>query len=87
MNKCPYCQGYVTEPLPRFNLSEKRRRIFDDIVAGGPDGVSTIGLLDRYFPEREWTTLRTTIFAINEAIKPLRIVSSGGRYRIERNGE
>ncbi len=70
------------------NLSPKRKDLFNAILASGPEGLDTTTLVDMFFDDSTkdriggYTTLRTTIHAINNEISPLRIVARGGSYRI-----
>ena len=90
MNKCPYCQQGVIFPNYQFALSRKRRNVFNAIVAAGPEGIDSTQLLDLFFDDGTelrvggYTTMRTTIHAINQKIGKLRIVARGGNYRLER---
>jgi hypothetical protein len=77
------------EPL-KFDLSPKRRKLFDLIISKGREGVPADTLIDRFFDDGTefrvggYTTLRTTVHAINGIIKPLRITAVNGSYRLER---
>jgi hypothetical protein len=88
--ECPYCGHVGVPPNYQFGLSRKRRDVFNAIVAAGPEGVDSTDLVDMFFDDGTderiagYTTLRTTIHAINQKIGNLTIVARGGNYRLER---
>ena len=81
-HKCPYC-GSITEAEPdQFPLSAKRRDVFAFILAGGREGVPLEELMGAYFEGLKPATVRTTIHAINSAIRPWHIETRGKRTRL-----
>lgn len=88
-DRCPYCGSKTELPNYQFSLSKKRREVFGAIVAAGPEGIESSDLIDLFFddgtPERVggYTTMRTTIHAINQKIGNLKITARGGFYRLE----
>ena len=87
--RCPWCKHDMGESTYHFNLSTKRRKVFEVILASGPMGMDATKLIDKFFDDGTeyrvggYTTLRTTIYNINRAIKPLKIVAKAGNYRVE----
>lgn len=89
-HECPYCGTKGILPNYQFGLSRKRREVFNAILASGPEGIDAADLIDLFFDDGTeervagYTTLRTTVHAINKKIGQLSIVARGGNYRIER---
>ncbi len=86
MFKCPYCNQRMAHPEPEhIPMSERRRKIFDYIAAGGPEGISKSKVLKEFFdPDQPEVCLRTTLYNINELIRPSRIHNKGGIVRLIR---
>lgn len=64
-------------------LSKKRKRILDYIASGGPEGVKQEALVAEFFADNSPVTVRTTLFFMNEKIKPRQIRCHGGYVRLE----
>ena len=83
MHLCPFCQGTVNKTLPEFRLSPKRKALYEAIVNSGPDGILIPELMNTFYHDRKYASLRTAIYAIRQEIAPIRIVSKGNRYMIQ----
>lgn len=84
--KCPYCGSEVERSLNSYPLSVKQAKVFKMIVEAGQDGVSIADLRSSLFRGNSYITVRTSIHYINKKIAPLRILSNGKVYRINRVG-
>lgn len=79
---CPYCGSPFEYNPDHIPMSARRREVFDFIREAGPKGVVKFELRDKFFPEAKDNTIRTTLHHINQAIKPLRVVTRGGVVRL-----
>jgi len=83
--KCPYCNGVLDERVEFKPLTVRWRKILDVIVAAGPEGISRDDLMEKLFQGKSPTTVRTNIYKINKAIKPLKITSFGKILRLKKS--
>jgi len=84
--KCPYCGNGIEKKAEFANLSFKRRAILDLVIRGGPKGVKVDEIRNKFFFNgRSDTTIRTTIYGINQAIRPNQIVTKGGVVKLVRD--
>lgn len=80
--KCPYCGHAMEMPPHHFPLSDKRGKVLNLVISAGTAGISREYLADALFKDRKAATIRTTIHNINNSIRPWRITTIGGRYRL-----
>lgn len=81
--KCPYC-GQLTKSdttvAAKVKLGGKRSGLFEFITSGGQPGVRVSAVRKKFYSKgNSPITIRTTIYAINLVIAPLRIVTKNGR--------
>lgn len=83
MHLCPFCQSKVDAPPPEFQLTDKQKKVYDAVVAAGPDGVTVEKLMLKLYPDKSQTSLRTAVHYINRKMAPLRIVRKNFRYSVQ----
>ncbi len=84
MFRCPYCNSRMPHPEPEhLPMSQKRREIYDFVVAAGPRGVKKETMIERFFSAcTTEVVLRSTIHYINKIIAPQQILTRGGIVRL-----
>lgn len=75
MTICPYCKGPLSEEAALPPMRPRWKRIYDAVVAAGPNGISTEDLLVRMYADDEmptpggFTVLRVSICEINKVLR------------------
>ena len=64
-------------------LSPRRKELYRCIQKAGPNGIEIQDVHEKLYPGKSSTTLRTAVYYINQAIKPIRIKRKKGRFYIE----
>lgn len=80
---CPYCGGKMKRPPVDYDLTIKQGIVYNLILAAGPDGVSVEALSAGIFRGKAPVSIRSTIFRINQVIKPQRIRARHKTYFIQ----
>lgn len=80
---CPYCGGKMTKPPPEYDMTIKQGIIYNLIVAAGPKGVSVEALSAGIFKGKAPVSIRSTVYRINQIIKPARIRAHHKTYFIQ----
>lgn len=80
---CPYCGGKMAKPPPEYDLTIKQGIVYNVILAAGPEGVSVEALKMGMFKGLSPVSIRSTVFRINQVIKPQRIRARHKTYFIQ----
>ena len=80
---CPYCGGKMAAPPPEHDLTIKQGIVYNLILAAGPRGVSVEALTAGMFKGLSPVSIRSTVFRINQVIKPQKIRARHKTYFIQ----
>ena len=72
----------MAKPPPEYDLTIKQGIVYNLIVAAGPEGVSVEALRAGLFKGMSPVSVRSTVFRINQVIKPQKIRARHKTYFI-----